>query len=116
MNAGTMRRCPSGSFDTVAGRQALEREAAAGAMAPVLTGRRAEPPALGRANRGRRRMLAGVGRTVLMGRRGIGAGHHHDRFRCAIEPLLQADRVVRAQDGLSANPGDCLREMNRTSA
>jgi hypothetical protein len=61
-------------------------------------------------------MPAGVGRALLTGRRGIGAGHH-DRLRFAIEPLLQADRVVRVQDdGLSANPGDRLRDMKRTSA
>ena len=67
------------------------------------------------ANSGRRQMPAGAGRTPLTGRRGIGAGHH-DRLRFAIEPLLQADRGVRVQDGLSANPGDRLRSMNRTSA
>jgi hypothetical protein len=60
-------------------------------------------------------MPAGVGSALLTGRRGIGAGHH-DRLRFAIEPLLQADRVVRVQDGLSANPGDRLRDMTRTSA
>ncbi len=104
-----------GSFDIVAGRQAREREDSAGAMAPVLTSRRAEPPALGRANGGRRQMPAGVGRMLLAGRRGIGAGHH-EHLRFAIGPLLQADRIVRVQDGLPADPGDRLRDMNRTSA
>jgi len=56
-----------------------------------------------------------VGGALLTGRRGTGAGHH-DRLRFAIGPLLQADRVVRAQDGLSANLGDRLRDMNRTPA
>ncbi len=49
--------------------------------------------ALGRANGGRQQMPAGVGRTLLTGRSGIGAGHQ-DRLRIAIEPLLQADCIV----------------------
>ena len=60
-------------------------------------------------------MPAGAGRTLLTGRRGIGAGHH-DRLRFGIEPLRQADRVVRVQDGFTANPGGRPRDMNRTSA
>jgi hypothetical protein len=58
-------------------------------------------------------MPAGVGRAPLMGRRGIGAGHH-DGLRFAIEPLCFKP-IASSQNGLSANRGDRLRDMNRTS-
>ena len=107
----------------MAGRQAREREDPAGAMAPVLQALRAagaranaqRDAELHRRPRGVRTAAAVECRQVWVGRCGIGAGHH-DRLRFAIGPLLQADRIVQVQDGLPADPGDRLRDMNRTSA
>ena len=62
-------------------------------MAGASLRRSLEAQKVGRANGGRQQMPAGVGRTLLTGRSGIGAGHQ-DRLPFALEPLLQADYIV----------------------